>query len=119
LNNRFVDLQNKPEWFLKLSPLGKVPVLQVGDKVIFESSVILEYIDESYGPTLLPKTPLERADTRAWIVFANELQNAYVTLWKSKDPADIEPTIEKGDKLLAILEARLQGENPFFYGNVS
>ncbi len=32
-----IDLDNKPDWFLKISPLGKVPVLQVGDKVVFES----------------------------------------------------------------------------------
>jgi glutathione S-transferase len=39
-----IDLANKPDWFLALSPLGKTPVLQVGDKVIFESAVILEYL---------------------------------------------------------------------------
>ncbi len=42
-----IDLDNKPEWFLKISPLGKVPVLQVGDKVVFESAVILEYLEET------------------------------------------------------------------------
>ena len=44
----FIDLQNKPEWFLKISPLGKVPVLQVGDAVLFESSALLEWVDEVY-----------------------------------------------------------------------
>ena len=31
-----IDLANKPDWFLAISPLGKTPVLQVGDKAIFE-----------------------------------------------------------------------------------
>jgi glutathione S-transferase len=29
---KYVDLRNKPEWFLQISPFGKVPVLQIGDK---------------------------------------------------------------------------------------
>src|SRR6201995_1115806 len=39
-----IDLANKPDWFLKLSPLGKTPVLVVGEHAIFESAVILEYL---------------------------------------------------------------------------
>ena len=42
---RDVDLKNKPAWFIALSPLGKTPVLQVGDEAIFESAVICEYRD--------------------------------------------------------------------------
>ena len=42
-----IDLANKPDWFLKISPLGKTPVLVVGDHAIFESAVILEYLEET------------------------------------------------------------------------
>jgi glutathione S-transferase len=32
----YVDLANKPDWFLAISPLGKTPVLKIGDEVLFE-----------------------------------------------------------------------------------
>jgi glutathione S-transferase len=64
-----IDLDNKPDWFLKISPLGKVPVLQVGDKAVFESAVILEYLEETLPNPLHPKNPLTRAEHRAWIEF--------------------------------------------------
>src|SRR4051812_11274642 len=54
----YVDLANKPEWFLKMSPLGKVPLLKVGNEVIFESSVILEYLEETQPNPLYPQDPL-------------------------------------------------------------
>lgn len=71
-----IDLSNKPDWFLKLSPLGKVPVLVVtqedgSEEVLFESQVIAEYLDETIAPRLHPADPLERARHRAWIEFAS------------------------------------------------
>ena len=45
-----VDLANKPDWFLTVSPLGKTPVLLVGDTAIFESAVILEYLEDTQAP---------------------------------------------------------------------
>lgn len=69
---RNIDLANKPEWFLKLSPLGKVPLLLVDDDtVIFESSVIAEYINEISGGDLLATDPVRRARQRSWIEFAS------------------------------------------------
>ena len=47
----YIDLGTPPDWFLAISPLKKVPILIVGDTVIFESAVINEYIDEAYQPT--------------------------------------------------------------------
>src|ERR1700733_7601529 len=57
-----IDLANKPEWFLALSPLGKTPGLQVGDVPIFESAVILEYLEETQPSQLHPADPLVRAE---------------------------------------------------------
>src|SRR5208282_5753640 len=47
----YVDLSDKPDWFRAISPLGKTPLLKVasggGEQVIFESAVILEYLEET------------------------------------------------------------------------
>jgi len=70
----FIDLANKPAWFLAVSPMGRVPVLIVDDRPIFESMIINELIEELYPrPSLFPADPLERAEARAWIVFANDV----------------------------------------------
>jgi len=66
-----IDLDNKPDWFLKFSPLGKTPVLLVGDTAIFESAVILEYLEETQPGPLHPADPLKRAEHRAWIEFSS------------------------------------------------
>src|SRR3989337_1446247 len=68
-----IDLADKPDWFLAISPTGKVPLLEVtetdGSKhVLFESAVIAEYLDEiGGGERLLPADPLLRARERAWV----------------------------------------------------
>src|ERR1700712_2028369 len=66
-----IDLANKPDWFLKISPLGKTPVLLVGDVPIFESAVILEYLEETQAKPLHPADPLARAEHRGWIEFGS------------------------------------------------
>src|ERR1700758_1695749 len=57
-----IDLANKPDWFLKISPLGKTPVLVVGENAIFESAVILEYLEETQAHPLHPSDALRRAE---------------------------------------------------------
>jgi glutathione S-transferase len=67
-----IDLNDKPAWFLAISPYAKVPVLRHGDAVLYESAVINEYLDEVFPqPPLLPQSALERARARIWIDFAN------------------------------------------------
>lgn len=71
---RYVDLANKPDWFLKISPRGKVPVLVVDDVPIFESQAICEYLDETCdAPRLMPDDPLLRARDRGWFQFAEDV----------------------------------------------
>jgi glutathione S-transferase len=67
----YVDLTNKPDWFQAISPLGKTPVLKVGDRAIFESAVILEYLEETQPHPLHPADPLTRGASlldRVWLV---------------------------------------------------
>ncbi|MEM7292023.1 MAG: glutathione S-transferase family protein [Pseudomonadota bacterium] len=75
----YIDLADPPQWFLDISPLGKVPVLKVDGQILFESAVINEYIDEITGGELQPANPLERARNRAWIEVASDmLGNSYM-----------------------------------------
>jgi glutathione S-transferase len=71
----YIDLAAKPEWFLALSPFGKVPLLVVdGKTALFESAVINEYLDETTpGRRLHPDDPLRRAHNRMWIEFGSSL----------------------------------------------
>jgi glutathione S-transferase len=63
---RHIEPDNRPDWFLAISPHKKVPVLRVDDSVsLFESNAIAEYLDETVAPRLHPNDPVERADTEA------------------------------------------------------
>ena len=115
-----IDTANKPEWFLKLSPYGKVPVLQHGDSVVFESSIILEYLDEAFpGVPMMPSAPLQRAHARFWIDFANaRLHPCFMDLLKAP-AASIARAVTAFEDALSMIEAELASRNmpsPYFTG---
>ena len=67
-----IDLSAKPAWFAEVSPYSKVPVLKHGDDLVWESSIINEYVEEVFpDPALMPADPATRARARFWIDFAN------------------------------------------------
>ena len=88
-----IDLANKPDWFLAISPLGKTPVLQVGDKAIFESAVILEYLEETQPTPLHPADPLDRAEHRGWIEFGSAVLNDIAGFYAATDDVAFEAKI--------------------------
>jgi glutathione S-transferase len=68
-----VDLKNKSEEFLSVSPHGKVPVLVENGTALYESNVVNEYLDEVYeAPRLMPEDPKQRALARSWMAFADD-----------------------------------------------
>jgi glutathione S-transferase len=111
----YVDLADKPDWFLAISPLGKVPLLKVDDAVIFESAVILEYLEETQPGPLYPADPLARAQHRAMIEFGSAVLS---DIWG----LEIAPTREAAAAKIAALTqkfSRLErdfGAGPWFAG---
>ena len=60
-----VDASNKPEDLLEINPYGTLPTLLDRDLVLYESTVIMEYLDERFPhPPLLPVYPVARAQCR-------------------------------------------------------
>ena len=112
---RDIDLANKPNWFLKVSPLGKTPVLLVGDEAIFESAVICEYLDDTTLPRLHPANALERAKHRAWMEFGSALLNAIGSFYNSPDEAALVVRASDICSRLAQVEMALR-EGPYFSG---
>jgi glutathione S-transferase len=109
-----VDLSNKPEWFKKISPLGKTPVLLVDDTAIFESAVILEYLEETQPNPLHPADPLARAEHRAFIEFGSAVLNDIWGLYSAVDQAAFAAEVSALREKLLRVEDRLK--TPWFDG---
>ena len=110
-----IDLAAKPDWFLKLSPLGKTPVLMVGEVPIFESAVILEYLEETQAGPLHPADPLQRAEHRGWIEYGSAVLNDIAGLYSAPDEAAFTAKVSQLEARFARLEARLMAA-PWFDG---
>ncbi|WP_300614898.1 glutathione S-transferase N-terminal domain-containing protein [Dokdonella sp.] len=73
-----VDLDSPPEDLIDLNPYNSVPTLVDRDLVLYDTSVICEYLDERYPhPPLMPVDPMSRARLRLAIV---RIENDWLTL---------------------------------------
>lgn len=63
-----VSVRQKPDWYLKINPRGKVPALRVpalNNQVVYESAICCEFLCDAYAPTsLMPTDPMDRATVR-------------------------------------------------------
>lgn len=76
-----INLQSKPDWFLQRNPLGLVPVLEQDDKIIYESLVCNDYLDEVYpDPPLQPADPYLRAKDKMLIGQFDKVRNYLLLL---------------------------------------
>src|SRR3981081_1936535 len=99
-----IDLANKPDWFLAISPLGKTPVLLVGDIPIFESAVILEYLEETQPKPLHLAGALTRAEHRGWIEFGSAVLNDIAGFYAAPDQATFNAKTTHLEQRFARLE---------------
>src|ERR687883_607928 len=109
-----VDLSNKSEEFLSVSPYGKVPVLRVDGISLYESNIVNEYLDEVYdSPKLMPENPEERALVRSWMAFADDhffpsVYRVRMGLQRGYSEDEIQEAKEKLYDVLSRLEHQLQ-----------
>lgn len=109
----YIDLASKPDWFRQVSPLGKVPLLKVGNEVLFESAVICEYLDEITPGSLHPSDPLAKARHRAWIEFGSNILNAIAGFYNAAtEEAFEQKRLDLIDKF-AQIEQHWQGGHYF------
>jgi glutathione S-transferase len=118
--------QKRPD-FLKLNPYGKVPVIDDGGQILFESCVINEYLEEKYPtPSLMPKDPYLRGRGRVLVDYAlNYMHEPYWALRgemlkpaSERNAAVIEEKHRSLRDLMQYLEADL-GDKPYFLGDLS
>jgi len=112
----------KPDWFTKeVNPRGTVPVIKIGDKLVFESNIISEFFEDAFaheGTRLLPEDPFARAAIRLLVDQWSQVVPALYALLKnqerSKDEELKQAIVTKLQGTVALLKA--QSDGPFFLG---
>lgn len=105
--------EHKTPQFLKLNPLGQIPVLTDGDLVIRDSQAILVYLARRYGgENWLPLEAEPMTKVVQWLsTAANDIHNSFAAARRYflfKKPLDIELAHQKADQILQILNEHLQ-----------
>ncbi len=116
---RHIEPDNRPDWFLAISPHKKVPVLRVDDTVsLFELNAICEYLDETPSPRLHPQDPVKRAVHRAWTDYIPTFAETVTATAYADTEADYVEAAGKIPVPFERLERALekQGSGPLFDG---
>ncbi len=111
----YIDLKNKPKWFLEQSPTGAVPAIKVDGYFIFESAVICDLLDELTPGTLYPADPLQKYHNKSWIDFASSLLFKQFAVMTATDRSSFNTQVKEMLAKLEILEKQLQ-HKPYWNG---
>ncbi|XP_051146399.1 probable glutathione S-transferase DHAR2, chloroplastic [Andrographis paniculata] len=106
---KVVDLRNKPEWFLDISPEGKVPVIKLDEKWIADSDVIAQMLEEKF-----PEPPLATPPEKSAV--GSKIFSTFIAFLKSKDSND--GTEQALLNELGVFNGYLELNGPFINGNV-
>lgn len=110
-----VDPKHKPDELADLNPYNSLPTLVDRDLVLYESKVMMEYLDERFPhPPLLPVYPVARAQSRLWMHRVERDWAPLVdTIFHSKNKEVVaKARKELKESLLAV--APIFSEMPFF-----
>lgn len=117
----YINLSEKPEWYTKVNPNGKVPALQLLNEpdqpFLTESLLICEYLDEKYpGVTLYPKDPLAKVQAKLFIERFNPLAGTFYRLMYDPELKEVEKSLEEFHRVLDEFEEELKTRNTTYFG---
>jgi len=105
----------REDWFLRLNPNGRLPVLKHGEEVIFDSGAILYYLANKYNK-LIPNSEIERIKVIQWLMFQmsgiGPMQgqaNVFYRYLDEKIPIAISRYQNECRRLYEVLDKQLEG----------
>lgn len=109
-----VNLDKKPEELLSINPYGTVPTIVDRDLILYESNIILEYLDERFPhPPLMPVYPVARAKLRLMMFrIEKDWYSLYRTI-KHGEPAEVEAAKKQLQESLISISPLFEGQ-PYF-----
>ncbi|XP_063599778.1 pyrimidodiazepine synthase-like isoform X2 [Penaeus indicus] len=113
-----VNLKTKPEWLFEKNPLGKVPALEKDGKMLFESLVTCDYLDEAYpDPPLYPSDPWQKAHDRVFMELWSKVTGPMYKVYFAKgDKEALAKAVEDIHAGLGLFETELKKRGTVFYG---
>ncbi|MEH6347526.1 MAG: stringent starvation protein SspA [Bermanella sp.] len=110
-----VDSENIPEDLRSLNPYNQIPTLVDRELVLYETGIMMEYLDERFPhPPLLPVYPVARAESRLWLY---RIQRDWCTLADIILLNENEEAVTAARKELReslISTSPIFGEKPYF-----
>ncbi len=106
--SRYIDLlnfdQHSPD-YLKINPNGTIPAMVHDGRMLYESTAMMEYVDEAFdGPPLRPTDPVERWRMRWWMKFLDQFYSPSASMigWnafigpsvRDRDPEELKRKID-------------------------
>jgi glutathione S-transferase len=106
-----INLKDKPDWFLARTPVGLVPVLQQDDKLVHESTICCEYLDDVYGEKkLFPQDPYARAQMKFLMANFNKVTDKFNAHFRAKTAEEKQDQLNDMHKALMLYEEALTGK---------
>ncbi|KAF2422373.1 glutathione S-transferase [Tothia fuscella] len=113
-----VDPYEKPESLLKINPRGLIPALKHGDWGCYESTVLMEYLEDlGQGISLLGTDPKTKANCRLWSDHINRsiIPNFYKYIQAQEADKQAEAAVEFKNQIMKLVDAA-DATGPFFLG---
>lgn len=111
-----INLINKPDWYFKVHPEGKVPALDIGSRVVVESIDISNFLDDEYqNPPLYPSDPQAREQDKALIKKIGPLTDVFTKLILAKEKRPAEEWLKEFAPHLELFEEELKKRGSVFF----